>query len=93
MSCLVLRLGGPSTSEPLCPSTQYLRFLAPKTLTLMVFLARDFKHWVLGPSVLDLNIGAVFGLARETDRNKYTSGAFDIAGLYMNHSPFLDLPY
>ena len=30
--------------------TQYLRFLVPKTILLMVFGTRDLKHWVLGPS-------------------------------------------
>ena len=32
------------------PSTQYLRFLVPKTILLMVFGTRDLKYWVLGPS-------------------------------------------
>ena len=32
------------------PSTQYLRFLVPKTILFMVSGTRDLKYWVLGPS-------------------------------------------
>ena len=32
------------------PSTQYLRFLVPKTMLLMVFGPKDLRYWVLGPS-------------------------------------------
>ena len=35
------------------PSTQYLRFLAPKTLPCMVFGTKIRKYWVLGPSRLN----------------------------------------
>ena len=31
------------------PSTQYLRFLVPKTIPSMVFGTRILKYWVLGP--------------------------------------------
>ena len=44
----------PSLAWPLLlsegPSTQYLRFLVPKTILLMVFGPRVLKDWVLGPS-------------------------------------------
>ena len=36
--------------SPHGPSTQYLRFLAPKTIPLMGFGTSDLKYWVLGPS-------------------------------------------
>ena len=39
-------------SYPEGPSTQYLRFLVPKTILLMVFGPRVLKYWVLGPSGL-----------------------------------------
>ena len=32
------------------PSTQYFRFLVPKTIFFMVFGTRVLKYWVLGPS-------------------------------------------
>ena len=31
------------------PSTQYLRFLVPNTMPVLVFGARNLKYWVLGP--------------------------------------------
>ena len=36
--------------NPAGPSTQYLRFLVPKTILLVVFGTRNLKYWVLGPS-------------------------------------------
>ena len=33
------------------PSTQYLRFLVPKTILSMVFGTRGLTYWVLGPSL------------------------------------------
>ena len=45
-----VKAGNPGLGSPEGPSTQYLRFLVPKTIPLMVFGARELKYWVLGPS-------------------------------------------
>ena len=37
-------------SFPEGPSSQYLRFLVPKTILFMVFGTRVLSYWVLGPS-------------------------------------------
>ena len=42
-------LRGDYTRVPEGPSTQYLRFLVPKTTLLMIYGTRELKHWVLGP--------------------------------------------
>ena len=41
-----------SRPYPVGPSTQCLRFLAPKTIPVIVYATRDLKYWILGPSGL-----------------------------------------
>ena len=45
---------GAQHSSPEGPSTQYLRFLVPKTILLLVFGTGDLKHCVIGPSGKDM---------------------------------------
>ena len=45
---------------PESPSTQYLRFLIPETILLMVVGTKDLKYWVLGLS------GFGFGMELES---------------------------
>ena len=52
---------------PESPSTQYLRFLVPKTILLMVFGTRVLKYWILGPLGTECRLRATPFACRHLD--------------------------